>query len=137
MCDNKFPQETAFAFLDELKNIFLKRFTPGDIEKAIVYSFNNDNEFKEDMKKRMEYYNKNIDKGDNVSELKKGVLQFKDNVLDASDVLSQREQKINIIVKKADQLRSDSTTYYKSVFVLLFRLRKLGLLLGGEGSDFG
>jgi hypothetical protein len=115
MCDNRFPQETAFAFLDELKNIFLKKFTPGEIEKAIVYSFNNDKDFKEDIKRRMEYYNKNLDKGDNVSELKKGVLQFKDNVLDASDVLSQREQKISLIVKKADQLRHDSTTYYKNV----------------------
>jgi uncharacterized protein YdcH (DUF465 family) len=115
MCDNKFPQESAFAFLEELKKLFLRKFTPGDIDKAIVYSFNSDKEFKNEMIKRIEYYNHNTDKGDNVSELKKGVLQFKDNVLDASDVLSQRDEKISLIVRKADQLRQDSSTYYKNV----------------------
>ncbi len=115
MCDNKFPQETALAFLEDLKKIFLRKFTPSDIDKAIVYSFNNDKEFKNEMIKRMEYYNSNIDKGDNISELKQGVLQFKDNVLDASDILSQREEKISLIVRKADQLRHDSSTYYKNV----------------------
>jgi hypothetical protein len=115
MCDSKFLQDTAFIFLEDLKKLFLRRYSPSEIDNATSYSFNKDVDFRNEMIKRIEYYNTHPDQADNVSELKKGVLQFKDNVLDASDVLSQRDGKIVLIVKKADQLRHDSSTYYRNV----------------------
>lgn len=114
MCDNKFPPETAFAFLEELKTVFFDTFNLKDIENAISYSLNTG--FKDTIKSRMDYYNKNLEAGDNISKLKKGVIDFKDNVLNASDVLAQRGEKINLIVKKAETLKQESFSYYGSVY---------------------
>jgi hypothetical protein len=132
LCDKQFPQETAFAFLEDLRKMFFDTFTPQQIENAIAYSLNTS--FKEKIKGRMDYYNRNTNVGDSVSQLKKGVINMKDDVLDASDVLSQRGEKINLIVKKADSLRQESNSFYKSVnMCLTCRLVRYEVLCVGEG----
>jgi hypothetical protein len=118
MClgEKQFPQETAFAFLEDLRKMFLDSFTPKELENAIAYSLNTS--FKDKIKGRMDYYNRNINQGDSITQLKKGVMDMKNDVLDASDVLSARGEKINLIVKKADSLRQESSSFYKSVICI-------------------
>jgi hypothetical protein len=54
--------------------------------------------------------------------------------IDASDVLSQRGEKINLIVKKAESLLQESASHYENVKLLFnFRPGKLEVLLDGEG----
>jgi len=38
MCDNKYPPETAFLYLEEIRTTFLNTFTTKEIENAIAYS---------------------------------------------------------------------------------------------------
>lgn len=40
---------------------------------------------------------------------------MKDNVLEASEILNQRGEKIQLVIKKADGLRSESKSYYSDV----------------------
>jgi hypothetical protein len=122
LCDKQFPQDTAFAFLEDLRKMFLDTFSPKELENAIAYSLNTS--FKDKIKGRMDYYNRNLGVGDSMTQLKKGVMDMKNDVLDASDVLSVRGEKINLIVKKADSLRQESSSFYKSVSKRLFN--KLG-----------
>jgi hypothetical protein len=115
LCDKNFPRETALAFLEELRKMFSDSFSPKEVENAIAYSLNTS--FKDKIKGKMEYFNRHIDVGDSISQLKKGVMDFKDDVLNASDVLSQRGEKINLIVKKAETLRQESSSFYKNVLI--------------------
>lgn len=122
MCDDKLTQDSAFAYLEDLKSVFLKTFDYRSIESAYAYSLNE--KFRENIRGKMNYYNANLNDSDSVSQLKKGVMDYKDNILQANDVLMERGEKINLIVKKADNLRTESMNYYGSV--ILFNLISLG-----------
>ncbi len=113
MCDNKLSQDTAFSYLEEIKTLFTDTFSPKEIDSAISYSLND--RFKDSMKGKMNYFNANLNESDRVSQLKKGVMEYKDNVLQANDILMERGEKINLIVRKADNLRTESINYLKSV----------------------
>jgi vesicle-associated membrane protein 7 len=113
MCDDKLTQDSAFAYLEDIKSSFIKAFTPKEIDSAYAYSLNE--KFKENIKGKMNYYNANLNESDTVSKLKKGVLDYKDNILQANDILLERGEKINLIVRKADNLRTESMNYYSSV----------------------
>lgn len=127
MCDNKLSQDTAFSYLEELKNQLIETFSTREIDTAIAYSLND--KFRESIKGKMNYYNAHLNDSDNVSKLKKGVIDYKDTVMQANDVLMERGEKINLIVKKADNLRQESVNYFGSVNILLlnfyFRQKKL------------
>jgi vesicle-associated membrane protein 7 len=112
MCDNKLTQDSAFSYLEEIRTLFLDTFTQKEIESAYSYTLND--KFREPIKGKMSYYNANLNESDKVSKLKKGVLDYKDTVLQATDVLMERGEKINLIVKKADNLRTESVNYYSS-----------------------
>jgi vesicle-associated membrane protein 7 len=113
MCDNKLSQDTAFAYLEEVKTLFADTFTPKEIDSAISYSLND--RFRESIRGKMNYFNANLNESDKLAKLKKGVIEYKDNVLQANDILSERGEKINLIVRKADNLRTESVNYLKSV----------------------
>jgi hypothetical protein len=113
MTDNKYPQESAYNFLENLKDTFLQRFSSSEIDNAISYSLNG--RFKEAIKEKMEIFNKNFDAGDNLKKLRQGVSEFHSNVMQADELLSIRGEKINLIVKKAENMRNESQTYYGAV----------------------
>jgi hypothetical protein len=49
---------------------------------------------------------------------------MKDNVFDASDMLNQRGEKIELTIKKADNLRSESKSYFSDVLIVLNLVKK-------------
>ena len=112
MCDDKFPRDTAFVFLEDIIGLFTKTYSPMDINTAIAYSMK---EFESSLKDKLNYYNMHKDSEDKITTLKKGVMTYKDNVLNASELLTIRGEKMNLIVKKADSLRNESNAYYGSV----------------------
>ena len=126
MCDNKLSQDTAFAYLEEVKTLFADTFTPKEIDSAISYSLND--RFRESIRGKMNYFNANLNESDKLAKLKKGVIEYKDNVLQANDILSERGEKINLIVRKADNLRTESVNYLKSV--ILFKFNSFFFSLG-------
>ncbi len=112
MCDKRLTQDTAFAYLEEIKKLFIDTFTEEEIKAAISYSLND--KFVTYIKGKMNYFNANLNDSDSVSKLKKGMNEYKDNILQANEILMERGDKINLIVKKAEKLRGESTTYYGS-----------------------
>jgi vesicle-associated membrane protein 7 len=112
MCDKKLTQTSAFAYLDEIRSLFINTFSQKEIDTAISYTLND--KFKESIKTKQTYYNNNLNESDKVAQLEKGVKAYKDSVIDANEVLNLRGEKINLIVKKADNLRNESKTYYTS-----------------------
>jgi vesicle-associated membrane protein 7 len=117
MSDNKFPSKTAFTFLDEMKINFLQTVQPSLIDKAISYSLNS--QFSDSMKAKIEYFNKNPDSQDALTQLKMNVIESQKVLLDTHEALTDRGDKINLIVRKASTLRRESTMYYSSVRPLL------------------
>jgi vesicle-associated membrane protein 7 len=118
MCDNKLSQDSAFAYLEEIRTLFTDTFTPKEIDSAISYSLND--RFKDSIRGKMNYFNANLNESDKVAKLKQGVMDYKDNILQANDILMERGEKINLIVRKADNLRTESQNYLKSVSLHLY-----------------
>jgi len=110
MSDSSLNQDSAFSYLEDLRTLFLDTFTSDQISAAISYSLND--KFKDSIRNKMNYYNTNLNDSDSVSKLKKGVFEYKDNILQANDILMERGDKINMMVKKADNLRTESANYY-------------------------
>ncbi len=52
-----------------------------------------------------------------INKLKKNIIMFTDNLVQTTDVLNERGDKINMIVTKADNLRTESKMFYKTVNV--------------------
>ena len=51
MCNNQIKKETAFCFLEELKNLFLKFYSIRDIQNAKTFEFNN--KFRDQIKTKL------------------------------------------------------------------------------------
>jgi membrane-associated HD superfamily phosphohydrolase len=115
LCEENYPKETAFIYLEDICNEFFEKFSAGDIERESAYSKFFTSTFNPVLKDKMIYYNRNLDANDNLRELKKGVLNYRDNVIKANDILIERGEKITLVVKKADSLKQESGSYYNSV----------------------
>lgn len=115
LCEADYPKETAFIFLEDVSDKFVEKFTSQDIERELAHSELFSKTFTPVLKDRMIYFNKNPDANDNLRELKKGVLDYRDNVIKANDILIERGEKITLVVKKADSLKQESGSYYSSV----------------------
>ena len=77
----------------------------------------------------MFHYNKNPDASDSLRELKKEVLQYRENVIKSYESLMDRGEKINLVVKKADSLKHESGVYYGSVSKLTLYLILIFILI--------
>ena len=120
LCESEYPKETAFVFLEDLKEKFFNKFTPSDVEREKAYSKFFSETFNPILKERMIYFNRNPEAHDSLRDLKKGVIMYRDNVVKANDILIERGEKINLVVKKADSLRQESGSYYSSVSINIF-----------------
>lgn len=115
LCDYEFPRDTAFIFLDDVSNILFDKFTEAEIRREKAYSKVFTSGLCPILKERMAYYKSNPDVNDSLKELKKNVIQFKDEVLMAHELLMQREEKIALIVRRAESLKAVSGVYYNNV----------------------
>jgi len=114
LCEPDFPKETAFVFLEDLMENFYEKFSSGDIDRESAYSKFFAEGFNSVLRDKMMYYNKNPEVSNDITELKKGILSYKENIIKAQDVLIERGEKISLIVKKADSLKTESTAYFSS-----------------------
>ena len=120
LCDGEFPKDTAFIYLDDLSDKLFEIFSEEEIRQQMPYSKLYNEKFTHILKDKMIYYNKNPDASDNLRELKKEVLQYRENVIKSYESLMERGEKINLVVKKADSLKHESGVYYGSVsFIIL------------------
>ena len=117
MCDNKYPQKTAFLYLEDIKKIVFRMFTNEEIYKSFAYSFDKNKKFKNEIKDRMEYFNKNLNI-ESLSRLNQAVLDYKEDVIDSSQLQSILGDRINLVA-----IKSYNTVYdHKAVIIVLYRI---------------
>ena len=131
MCEAGYPKEVAFSFLESLKKEFLSSFGNVDFSTVPPRSLN----FRDKIQFYIDEYNSQKEKKkDQIGMLKESLIDTKNELLQASDILNERGEKINLIVKKADQLSTDSNTYYtsaKNVKKSLFRRKIIFFMVVG------
>ena len=104
--DKNYPSSTAYEFLDELVKKFRTEYKEEDIRQAYSYTYNNS--FKKAIKKKVDYYNTNLDSKDltNLDRLKDSLLDMKNNLVETVQTLSVRESELSHNVEKAEDLKS-------------------------------
>lgn len=124
MCDSTYSVETAFEFIEVIKDLFTRAFSQEEINIAYAYSFNQ--KFKDTLKQKMDYYNLNSVSSsiNQIEVLKNNIAQTTNILIDSSQVLGNRSEKINLIVKKADLLRSDSICFFDNAMKIKERSRR-------------
>ena len=85
-----------------------------ELKREGAYSQTFNDKFTHILKDKMIYFNRNQEASDSLKELKKGVMNFKENVIKANDLLLERGEKVELVVKKADSLKNESSVYYSS-----------------------
>ena len=122
MClrEKNFPDKTAFAFLEDIKDKFLERIAEVDYLTAITNGLNA--KFRDTIKTRMEYFRKNPQDIDKLSLLKQTLNDSKNEILQTDDILNTRSEKINLIVDKAENIKTESRSYYDWVNFAFFCL---------------
>lgn len=112
MTGKSYPKEAAVGCLESIRKEFTHTFEGRDFDGELNFGLNED--FKEKLKLKFEYFNENKDvTDDKLGQLKDEMAAMKDEVLNASGLLDERGDKIKILDEKADVLSRDSSTYYR------------------------
>jgi len=119
MClrNKNFPDKTAFAFLEDIKDDFFQNVPEVDYLTAIPNGLNA--KFRPTIKSRMEYFRKNPQDIDKLSLLKQTLNDSKNEILQTDDILNTRSEKINLIVDKAENIKTESRSYYDWVIIFI------------------
>ena len=111
MTGKRYPKQAAIGCLESIKREFYSTYQGRDFDGELRYGLND--EFKKKLKMKFEYFNENKDVSDDkLEKLKNEMGKMKDEILEASGLLSERGEKIQVLDEKADILSRDSNTYY-------------------------
>lgn len=115
MClrEKSYPDKAAFLFLEDVKDRFFDILTEVEYKTAIANGLNA--KFRETLKNRLEYYRKNYDQEDKLTQLRQTLNDSKNEILQTDDILSVRSEKITLIVNKAENIKQESKNYYSWV----------------------
>ena len=82
MTEKNFERASAFVFLDDIRETFKRIFSKNEIKTAAAYSLQST--FEATLKSQMTHYNSNKEDIDNVLKLKKGVISFSEEIIQAN-----------------------------------------------------
>ena len=111
MTGKRYPKQSAVGCLESIKREFYASYEGRDFDGELRYGLND--EFKKKLKLKFEYFNENKNVSDEKLELLKNEMgKMKDEIFEASGLLDERKEKIQVLDEKADILSRDSNTYY-------------------------
>ena len=84
MTEQDFPRPTAFVFLDEIREIFLKTFSKNEIQKAGAHSLKKG--FEDVLKGKMQNFNSSKEDIDKVALLEKNVRSYSEEIIQANGI---------------------------------------------------
>ena len=112
MTGKSYPKEAAIGCLQSIKREFNQIYEGRDFDGELNFGLND--EFREKLKLKFEYFNENKDvTDDKIGNLKDQLNLMKEDILNASGLLDDRGDKIKVLDDKADILSRDSNTYYR------------------------
>ena len=113
MTDNIYPKEAALGCLESIKKEFQSIYQNRSFDDVEKFGLND--EFKVKLRMKFDYFNANTDvSNEKIGQLKDEMCKMKDEVLNASGLLNNRGEKLQVLDEKADALSSASNNYYKS-----------------------
>ena len=130
MAGSLYPKSTAIGCIESIKKEFQSTYIGRDFDNELEYGLNDD--FKEKLKMKYQFFNENTDvSSETVQNLKSEMMRMKDEVLQASGLLNQREEEINNMNQKAESLAMSSNDYKKgATLVKKKQSKKVYLILG-------
>ena len=112
MANSLFPKSTAIGCIESIKKEFQSTYIGRDFDNELEYGLNED--FKEKLKMKYQFFNENTDvSSETVQNLKSEMMRMKDEVLQASGLLNQRQEEINNMTEKAESLAISSDEHKK------------------------
>ena len=113
MADNLYPKEAAIGCLESIKKEFVGIYQNRTFENVSNFGLND--EFKVKLRMKFDYFNANTDvSNEALEQLKEHMNKMKDEVINASGLLQNRGEKLQVLSENADALSSASNNYYKS-----------------------
>ena len=113
MTDTIYPKEAALGCLESIKKEFQSMYQNRSLDDVDRFGLNE--EFKVKLRMKFDYFNANTDvSNEALGQLKDEMCKMKDEVLNASGLLNNRGEKLQVLDEKADALSSSSNNYYKS-----------------------
>ena len=131
MAGSLYPKSTAIGCIESIKKEFQSTYIGRDFDNELEYGLNDD--FKEKLKMKYQFFNENTDvSSETVQNLKSEMMRMKDEVLQASGLLNQREEEINNMNQKAESLAMSSNDYKKGATLVKKKeqSKKVYLILG-------
>ena len=112
MTDAKYSKVSALSCLESIKKEFLSSFADTNFEE--IEEFGLDKEFRPKLKMKYEYFNENKDVvNESTQKLVDEIFKMKEDVLNASELLNERGEKMEKVKNKAEDLAEDSHKYKK------------------------
>ena len=113
MTESIYPKEAALGCLESIKKEFQSMYQNRSFDSEENFGLND--EFKVKLRMKFDYFNANTDvSNEALGQLKDEMCKMKDEVLNASGLLNNRGEKLQVLDEKADALSSASNNYYKS-----------------------
>uniref|UniRef100_A0A7S3Q5V1 V-SNARE coiled-coil homology domain-containing protein n=2 Tax=Chaetoceros debilis TaxID=122233 RepID=A0A7S3Q5V1_9STRA len=105
MSDEKNKHRLPYAFLQDMKDLFLGKFGMDAAHRAIAFSFNE--EFSPIIQQRMDHYNSG-GAMDNIDALKNQIDDVKEGMVQNIEKVLERGEKIELLVDKTDRLNQQA-----------------------------
>ena len=113
MTESLYPKEAALGCLESIKKEFQNTYPNGNFNSDEKFCLNN--EFQTKIRMKFDYFNANTDvSNEALGQLKEEMNKMKDEVLNASGLLDERGEKLQVLDEKADGLSRASNSYYKN-----------------------
>lgn len=108
MTELQYPSSLAFEFLRNIQKLLHQNYTQDKLQEAVAYELK---EFNSVLKSQVVSYAKKT--SDSVDKMIEAVKNASDSVFDINTLLGKRTEKLDLIVKKASDLSSNSSSFLR------------------------
>ena len=150
MADKAFPRPAAFSFLDAVQQRFDSQYGLR-AETAIAYAYQAD--FSRVLMSQMDRVNEEQSSGNTMTQIRTGIADVKDQMVDNIDKVIMRGEKIELLVDKSEELETRAIKFQRSsrglrrgmlwknakwgaILLVVLALIVLGIIMAFCGADF-
>ncbi len=112
MSDEQNKHRVPFAFLNDMKDLFTRKYGMDVPQRAIAFSLNE--EFSKVIQERMDYYNSAGSNVDGLSAVKNQIEDVKGVMVENIEKVLERGEKIELLVDKTDRLNQQAFRFESS-----------------------
>eukprot|EP00928_Gymnodinium_smaydae_P084855 TRINITY_DN6812_c2_g2_i2.p1 TRINITY_DN6812_c2_g2~~TRINITY_DN6812_c2_g2_i2.p1 ORF type:complete len:229 (-),score=38.92 TRINITY_DN6812_c2_g2_i2:58-744(-) len=114
MAERQLLRRIPFAFLSDMQDSFRRRYRLEQVEMALAYGMQS--EFRPEMQALMEKYNS--PDADRLTAMMAKVQTINDTLMDSIDKILERQEKIDLLVNRSNQLSQSSVSFRRDAQTL-------------------